>query len=67
MDIKNTVILLILLLSIIGLLAGASINEYTSNDNSQDVQYEKIHEENDGVLTVTLKQNENNDLNTNSS
>lgn len=63
MDIKNTAILLILLLSIIGLLAGVSLSNDSDNNYSHTTKFEKIHEDKDGVETITLEKKEKDNLN----
>lgn len=58
MNLKNTMILLIFILSILGLLLGVYYTEDVNNDTGSDNSFEKIHEEKDGVVTVTLEKKE---------
>ena len=61
MNMKNTVILLIFLLSIIGLIVGVCYTEDIDSANSHDEGFERIYEDSDGVITITLeKKGENN-------
>ena len=62
MNMKNTVILLIFLLSILGLVIGIYYSEDVSSDNTLKTQWEKIYEDNDGVLTITLEKKHTNSL-----
>ena len=62
MNMKNTVILLIFLLSIMGLLIGVYYSEDLSNEKAHEGSFEKVYEDNDGVLTITLKEKEQNKL-----
>ncbi|WP_458406289.1 hypothetical protein [Methanobrevibacter sp.] len=62
MNLKNTVILLIFLLSILGLIIGIYYSEDIKTDNSHTSQWKRTYEEYDSVLTVTLEKKENNDL-----
>ena len=62
MNMKNTVILLIFLLSILGLIIGVYYSEDLDSENYHKSSWEKIYEENDGVITITLEKKEKNDL-----
>lgn len=62
MNMKNTAILLLFLLSILGLIIGIYYSEDISSENYHKSSYEKIYEESDGVLTITLEKKENKDL-----
>ncbi|WP_458455108.1 hypothetical protein [Methanobrevibacter sp.] len=62
MNLKNTVILLIFLLSILGLIIGIYYSEDIKTDSHHANQWERIYEEDSSVLTVTLEKKENNDL-----
>lgn len=63
MNIKDTVILLIFLLSILGLIIGVYYSEEINNDNSHETSYKKSYEDHEGILTITLeKKEEKNDL-----
>ncbi len=55
MNMKNTVILLIFLLSIVGLIIGIHYTENIDSANSHDLHWKRIYEDKDGVLTVTLE------------
>ena len=65
MNTKNTVILLILLISILGLLTGVYCSEDINSDNTQHSKWEKIYEDKDGVVTITLQKKENQGINNN--
>ena len=58
MNMKNTVILLIFLLSILGLLVGVYYSTDVSSDNSPDGTSEKIYEDPNGTITITLENKE---------
>ncbi len=62
MNMKNTVILLIFLLSILGLIIGIYYSEDISSENSHKSNYERVYEDSNDVLTITLEKKENNDL-----
>lgn len=55
MNMKNTMILLIFLLSILGLLAGVHYSGDIGSENSHESHWERIYEDHDGVFTVTLE------------
>ena len=61
MNLKNTVILLILLLSILGLIIGVYYSETASSDNSSQNSWERIYEDADGIMTITLSEKEKNE------
>ena len=61
MNMKDTLLLLIFLFSIIGLIIGIYYSEDISSENSHKGSYERIYEDSDGVLTITLEKNEKND------
>lgn len=63
MDTKNTVILLIFLLSIIGLLIGIHYTEEIDSNNSVDSDGNIIYENSNGVIIIKLDSKENNDIN----
>ena len=63
MNMKNTVILLIFLLSIVGLIIGIYYTDDIGSENSHNVEWEKIYEENDSILTITLEKKETDNLN----
>ena len=63
MNMKNTVILLIFLLSITGLIIGIYYTDDIGSENSHKTQWEKIYEENNSILTVTLEKKETDTLN----
>lgn len=62
MNMKNTVILLIFLLSVLGLIMGVYYTEGTYSDNSQDDQFDSVNEDSNSIGTITLTNNENNVL-----
>lgn len=62
MNIKNTVILLIFLLSVLGLILGVYYTEEAGNADSHENNYERIYDEKNGVETVTLEKKEKNEL-----
>lgn len=62
MNMKDTAILLIFLLAIVGLLVGIYYTEDFASENSHKSSYEKIYSDEDGVLTITLEKKENDDL-----
>ena len=62
MNMKNTAILLIFLLSILGLIIGIYYSEDISSENSHKSNYERVYEDSNDVLTITLEKKENNDL-----
>ena len=62
MNMKNTVILLIFLLSILGLIIGIYYSEDISSENPHKSNYERVYEDSNDVLTITLEKKENNDL-----
>ena len=62
MNMKNTVILLIFLLSVVGLIIGIYYTEVTNNDNPKDTRLFEVYEDSDGVVTITYEVKENNDL-----
>ncbi len=63
MNMKDTVILLIFLLSILGLIIGIYYTEDIASENSNNAEWEKIYEENDSILTITLEKKETDNLN----
>ena len=63
MNMKDTAILLIFLLSITGLIIGIYYTDDIYSENSPNAQWEKIYEENDSILTVTLEKKETDTLN----
>ena len=62
MNIKDTMILLIFLLSVLGLCIGIYYTADASSENSHGSGYERLHEEHDGVLTITWEKKENDDF-----
>lgn len=60
MNMKNTVILLIFLLSILGLIIGVYYSEDISSDSAPQKNWERLYEDNDGIMTITLAENEKN-------
>lgn len=62
MNMKNTVILLIFLLSVIGLIIGVYYAEVANKDNSNEESLFEVYEDSDGVITITYEEKENRDL-----
>ena len=62
MNMKDTVILLIFLLSVVGLIIGVYYTEVINNDDSQDTSLFEVHEDKNGVVTITYEKKEENDL-----
>ena len=62
MNMKNTVILLIFLLAVVGLIIGIYYTEEASMAKNSENSYEKVYEDADGVLTITLEKKEKNEL-----
>ena len=62
MNMKNTVILLIFLLSVLGLILGVYCTEDVNSDNSQDQNSDVVVPEENSIKTITLTDNENNVL-----
>ena len=52
MDMKNTVILLIFLLSILGLIIGVY---YSDDVNSNSTSFKRLYNNTDGMKTITLE------------
>ena len=61
MDMKNTTILLIFLLCIIGLIAGIYYNEASESTATLNNFEEVVHEDPNGTITIQMevKENEN--------
>ena len=55
MDMKNTVILLIFLLSILGLIIGVY---YSDDVNSNITSFKRLYNNTDGIETITLEKKE---------
>lgn len=62
MNMKNTVILLIFLLSVLGLIIGVHYTEDVNSDDSLNNDFDSINEDTDNDITVTLEKKENIDL-----
>lgn len=62
MNMKNTVILLIFLLSIMGLIMGVYCTQSADSDNSQNIGSDVIIVEENSTATFALTDNENNVL-----
>ena len=58
MNMKNTVILLIFFLAILGLVVGVYCSEDVSSSASPDYKWERIYGDDDGILTVSLEKKE---------
>ena len=61
MNMKNTVILLLFLLSIVGLIIGVYYTEIDNIEKTPQNSWEILHEENNGILTITLEKKEENE------
>ncbi|WP_406534308.1 hypothetical protein [Methanobrevibacter sp.] len=61
MNMKNTVILLIFLLSILGLIIGVYYSEDIGSDSTSQNNQEIVYEDANGIITITLKENEKNE------
>lgn len=61
MNMKNTVILLILLLSILGLIIGVYYSEEVGSDSAPQNSWERAYEDAGGIMTITLSENEKNE------
>lgn len=62
MNMKNTVILLIFLLSILGLIMGVHFTEDTNSTSTQDNNSDSIKQDSNSSMTFTITTNENNVL-----
>ena len=62
MNMKNTVILLIFLLSILGLIMGLYFTEDVNSAITQDNNSDSINNDSNSILTFNLTDNENNVL-----
>lgn len=63
MNMKDTVILLIFLLSVLGLIMGIYYTEDINGDKSHGGNWERLYEDSDGIMTITLeKKEQKNDL-----
>lgn len=62
MNMKNTVILLIFLLSVLGLILGVYYTSDVSSDNSQDSDADSVSMDDDSDLAIATEHNENNGL-----
>ncbi|MBR4447399.1 hypothetical protein [Methanobrevibacter sp.] len=58
MNTKDTVILLIFFLSILGLIIGIYYTEDISSGKPHEKSFERLYEDNGDVLTITLEKNE---------
>lgn len=61
MDLKNTTILLIFLLCILGLIVGVYYTEASESAVNPDDYDEVIHEDSNGTITINLVLKENNE------
>lgn len=61
MNMKNTFILLIFLLSIVGLIIGVYYTELDNIEKTPKNSWERLYEENDGILTITLEKKDKNE------
>ncbi len=62
MNMKDTVILLILLLSIAGLLIGIHYSEDATDNDSADDDSDTVNEDSDSSITITPEENKDNFL-----
>lgn len=58
MNMKDTVILLILLLAVVGLIIGVYYTEADTIVNNSDNSEEVIYEDSNGIITITLEPKE---------
>ena len=61
MDMKNTAILLIFLLCILGLITGAYLTETSDSSINPDDYEEVVHENSNGTITIELVLKEKNE------
>ena len=61
MDMKNTAILLMLLLCILGLMVGVHYTNTSESTANADDYEEVIHEDSNGTITITLELTEKNE------
>lgn len=59
MNTKNTLILLIFLLSVMGLIMGVYYTESAEAENANAGSEEKVFEDPNGTIIITLEKNEN--------
>ena len=62
MNMKDTVILLMFLICILGLIIGVHYTEEIDNNNSIKNKSEVIYEDSNGVITISLEEKDNNVL-----
>ena len=55
MNLKNTAILLIFLLAVLGLIIGVHYTEDEKINNTQDNHLDSVNEDNNSVITINLK------------
>lgn len=55
MNLKNTAILLIFLLAVLGLIIGVHYTEDEKINDTQDNALDSVSEDNDSVITISLK------------
>ncbi len=63
MNMKDTIILLIFLLSVLGLCIGVYYTADAISESFHGSDFERIHEDDGSVLTVTWQKKDNIDLN----
>ncbi len=61
MDMKNTAILLIFLLCILGLITGVYLSEASESNVNLDDYEEVVHEDTNGTITIDLVLKEKNE------
>lgn len=62
MDMKNTAILLMFLLCVLGLIVGVHYTSTSESTLNPDDYEETIHEDSNGTITIDLEEKENNSL-----
>lgn len=62
MNMKDTVILLIFLLAIVGLLVGICCTEDLDSESSHESSLEKLFSDDDGDITISLEKKEKDEL-----
>ena len=58
MNMKNATILLIFFLAVLGLMVGVYCSEDVSSSASHSYKWQRVYEDNDGILTVSLEKKE---------
>ncbi len=63
MNMKDTLILLIFMLSVLGVCIGVYYTSDAGSESYHESDFERIHADNGSILTVTWQKKDNNDLN----